>query len=267
LFRSPESPGVSPRRHPRTPRRPGGPPPPRHRPSARRPRDDPCPSADSYTFPRACRAASSSTTSAARNASRDRSCEPFLFRTDRGACPRHAYWRRRARRPLLIARAYGATASIAFPIPGRPGGLADEKCRTWPALGRMHAMSQTKDFRDTVERELSYDPLVDNSDISVKNVDGDVALNGTVPSYPQYLEAAAAARRVAGVTATANDALTLGHTEPAPVQATAKNGDITLSGAVRCAAEQAAAEAMIADLTGVRSVTNNIQIRDDADPV
>jgi len=128
-------------------------------------------------------------------------------------------------------------------------------------------MSQTKDFRDTVERELSYDPLVDNSDISVKNVDGDVALNGTVPSYPQYLEAAAAARRVAGVTATANDALTLGHTEPVPVQATAKNGDITLSGAVRCAAEQAAAEAMIADLTGVRSVTNNIQIRDDADPV
>ena len=29
---------------------------------------------------------------------------------------------------------------------------------------------------------------------------GDVALNGTVPSYPQYLEAATAARRVVGVT-------------------------------------------------------------------
>ena len=57
-------------------------------------------------------------------------------------------------------------------------------------------MSQTKDIRDAVEGELSYDPLVDDSDISVKNINGDVALNGTVPSYPQYLEAAAAARRV-----------------------------------------------------------------------
>ena len=60
-------------------------------------------------------------------------------------------------------------------------------------------MSQTKDIREAVEGELSYDPLVDDSDISVKNINGDVALNGTVPSYPQYLEAAAAARRVAGV--------------------------------------------------------------------
>ena len=32
------------------------------------------------------------------------------------------------------------------------------------------------------------------------NVNGDAALNGTVPSYPQYMEAAAAAQRVAGVT-------------------------------------------------------------------
>ena len=60
-------------------------------------------------------------------------------------------------------------------------------------------MSQTKDIRAAVEGELSYDPLIDDSDISVKNINGDVALNGTVPSYPQYVEAAAAARRVAGV--------------------------------------------------------------------
>jgi hypothetical protein len=60
-------------------------------------------------------------------------------------------------------------------------------------------MSQTKDIRDAVERELSYDPAVDDSDISVKNINGDVALNGTVPTYPQYVEAAAAARRVTGV--------------------------------------------------------------------
>src|SRR5260370_33784048 len=35
--------------------------------------------------------------------------------------------------------------------------------------------------------------------ITVKDLNGEVALNGTVPSYPQYLEAAAAAQRVEGV--------------------------------------------------------------------
>src|SRR5580704_10269201 len=111
---------------------------------------------------------------------------------------------------------------------------------TWPATGRTQPMSQTKDIRDAVERELSYDPLVDDSDISVVNINGDVALNGTVPSYPQYLEAATAARRVAGVkklqshlevvlpdgayrddatlTTAANNALALNVTVPAGVE-------------------------------------------------
>src|ERR1700749_2705275 len=60
-------------------------------------------------------------------------------------------------------------------------------------------MSSTKDIRDSVEAELTFDPLVDATDVTVKNINGDVALNGTVPSYPQYLEAATAAQRVAGV--------------------------------------------------------------------
>jgi hypothetical protein len=38
------------------------------------------------------------------------------------------------------------------------------------------AISQTKDIRAAVERELGYDPLIDDSDISVKNLNGDVAL-------------------------------------------------------------------------------------------
>ena len=59
-------------------------------------------------------------------------------------------------------------------------------------------MTKTQDIRGAVEDELSYDPLVDMSNITVKNTNGDVALNGTVPSFPQYMEAAAA-RRVAGV--------------------------------------------------------------------
>ena len=60
-------------------------------------------------------------------------------------------------------------------------------------------MGRTKDIREAVEAELKFDPLVDDADIHVMNMNGDVALNGTVPSYPQYLEAAAAAQRVSGV--------------------------------------------------------------------
>ena len=104
-------------------------------------------------------------------------------------------------------------------------------------------MGTTKDIRDAVNAELKFDPLVDDADIHVVNASGDVALNGTVPSYPQYLEAAAAARRVGGVknvhnhlevvlpdadvrddallTTVANNALTLNVTVPDGVEATA----------------------------------------------
>ena len=150
-------------------------------------------------------------------------------------------------------------------------------------------MSQTKDIRDAVERELGYDPLVDDTDISVKNISGDVALNGTVPSYPQYLEAAAAARRVGGVkklqnhlevvlppetyrddpalTTAANNALTLNVTVPDGVEATAKNGNLTLTGIVSYGTERTAAEQAVTYLTGVRNVRDDIEISTDADPI
>ena len=54
-------------------------------------------------------------------------------------------------------------------------------------------VSKTKDVRAAVEGELGFDPKVDATDITVRNIAGDVTLAGTVPSYPQYLEAAAAA--------------------------------------------------------------------------
>jgi hypothetical protein len=55
------------------------------------------------------------------------------------------------------------------------------------------------DIREAVEAELTFDPLMDQTNITVKNMNGEVALNGTVPIYPQCLEAAAAERRIAGV--------------------------------------------------------------------
>jgi osmotically-inducible protein OsmY len=150
-------------------------------------------------------------------------------------------------------------------------------------------MSKTKDTRMAVEDEPVFDPLVDTSDIRVENLGGDVALNGSVPSYPQYLEAAEAARRVAGVisvhnhlevllppvdyrddaalTANANNSLTLNITVPGTVEAVAHNGTIELSGSVRYGSERAEAEATVAGLTGVRNVKDDIQISWDADPV
>ena len=150
-------------------------------------------------------------------------------------------------------------------------------------------MGKTKDIRGAVEAELTFDPLVDAANITVKNMNGEVALNGTVPNYPQYQEAAAAAQRVAGVTnvrnhlevvlppgdyrddpmlgTAANNALALNVTVPDGVQATAGNGNLTLTGTVSYGAERAAAELAVAGLTGVRNIKDDIEIAYDADPV
>jgi osmotically-inducible protein OsmY len=150
-------------------------------------------------------------------------------------------------------------------------------------------MAKTKDVRAAVEKELSFDPMVDSADITVRNINGDVALNGTVPSYPQYLAAAAAARRVAGVTdvhnhlqvvlpdsdyrddvklaTAANNALAANVTVPDNVEATAYDGDVTLAGTVAYGSQRAAAEAAVARQAGVRNVIDEIEIVFDADPV
>jgi osmotically-inducible protein OsmY len=150
-------------------------------------------------------------------------------------------------------------------------------------------MGTTKDVREAVEAEFRFDPLVDETDITVRNISGDVALNGTVPSYPQYIEATAAAQRVAGVknvhnhlavllpdgdyrddamlTTAANNTLTLNITVPDGVEATADDGNLTLTGLVNYGREREAAELAVAGLTGVRNVRNDIDISYDTDPV
>lgn len=150
-------------------------------------------------------------------------------------------------------------------------------------------MAKTKDVRAAVEAELGFDPLVDSADITVVNIGGNVNLTGTVPSYPQYLEAAAAARRVAGVatvdnnlqvvlpesdyrddaklTTAANNALAANVIVPDSVEATADDGNITLTGTVSYGPERAAAEAAVSGLIGVRNVRNDIDISYVIDPV
>jgi osmotically-inducible protein OsmY len=150
-------------------------------------------------------------------------------------------------------------------------------------------MGKTTDIRAAVEAELKFDPQVDDADVHIMNMNGDVALNGTVPSYPQYLEAAAATQRVSGVknvynhlevalpeadfrddamlTTAANNALTQNITVPDGVEATALDGNLTLTGTVSYGTERAAAERAVAGLTGVRNVRDDIEISYDADPV
>jgi osmotically-inducible protein OsmY len=108
-----------------------------------------------------------------------------------------------------------------------------------------------------------------------------------VPSYSQYLEAAAAARRVAGVRqvhnhlavelsdadyrddvapATAANALLWDVAVPAG-EATASNGNLTLTGIVSHGAEHTAAELAVGRLIGVPGIKDEIDISyDAADP-
>ena len=150
-------------------------------------------------------------------------------------------------------------------------------------------MGKTKDVRAAVDKELGFDSGVDSAHITVRNIGGDVTLTGTVPRYPQYMEAAAAARRVAGVTGVhnhlevvlpdgdfrddvqlataANNALAQNVTVPDTVEATAEDGNITLTGTVSYGTERAAAVAAVAGLAGVRNVIDDIDISYVIDPV
>lgn len=148
-------------------------------------------------------------------------------------------------------------------------------------------MGRNRDVRGAVQKELTGDPLVDASDITVINVNGDVALNGTVRTYTQYLKAAEAAWRVAAITSVhnhlkvvlapgdyrddaslttaANNALAADETVPESVEAAARNGNLTLTGAVQYNSQRVAAENAVSGVTGVCSVKDHIDLVFDAD--
>ena len=69
------------------------------------------------------------------------------------------------------------------------------------------------------------------------------------------------------LTTTANNALALNATVPDGVEATARDGNLTLTGAVEYGRQRNAAELAVAGLTGVRNVKDDIDISYDADPV
>jgi osmotically-inducible protein OsmY len=119
-----------------------------------------------------------------------------------------------------------------------------------------------RDIRAAVHEELVADPLVDADDIVVEVFNGEVSLNGTVPTQDQDAKAVAAAGRVAGVTVVhnllaialpsrdygddaalaqlVNAALAANRAVPDGVRATARHGDIFLTGTVSYGAQRAA---------------------------
>ena len=143
-------------------------------------------------------------------------------------------------------------------------------------------MSAAGNIRGAVFQALTSDPRIDANDIEVDMEMNHVILNGTVPSQEQVSEATQAASRVPGVgqvynmlavalpsqdygddvalAVDANDALGANTAVPAGVKASAREGNITLTGTVSTTAQRSAAEDTMAGVGGVLSVINEIVI-------
>jgi osmotically-inducible protein OsmY len=143
-------------------------------------------------------------------------------------------------------------------------------------------MATSSDIGAAVYEELRVDPLIDTDDIEVKVLNGDVLLNGTVPSQAQSSEATVAARRVGGVTAVhnllgvalpsedygddaalaqlASDALAATVRGSEGIQVSAHKGNVVLTGIVSSSAQRVAAENAVAGCAGMVSISNEILV-------
>jgi osmotically-inducible protein OsmY len=135
-------------------------------------------------------------------------------------------------------------------------------------------------LRDAVMRQLDWDPEVDASAIGVAAKNGAVTLTGFIDSYSGKLAAERAAKLVHGVRAVANDigvrlrlertdadiaddaarALELRSAMLRSVQATVRNGHLTLTGTVEWLYQKDSAETAVAHIRGVRGVSNHITV-------
>jgi len=134
--------------------------------------------------------------------------------------------------------------------------------------------------RDSVLRQLEWDPEVDASAIGVAAKDRTVTLTGYIDTYAGKLAAERAAKRVRGVRAVANDiavrpriertdaalaadvvrALELRSTVPENVQAAVHSGHVTLTGQAMWEFQRRDAEKAVRHIRGVRGVFNRIAL-------
>lgn len=142
------------------------------------------------------------------------------------------------------------------------------------------ATTQEQRVRDSILRDLEWDPQLDASRVGVTVEDGIVTLSGYVDTYAAKLAAERCARKVYGVQGIANElqvALSEERTDPdlardaasalktrvdvpPGIQVTVRNGVLTIAGSVQWMYQKAAAERAVKYLRGVRSVLNDITI-------
>jgi osmotically-inducible protein OsmY len=142
-------------------------------------------------------------------------------------------------------------------------------------------------IRKDVEDELAWEPSVDEAGIGVAVANGIVSLSGKVESYGEKSRAEAAALRVRGVQAVANDLVVdvgvgLQRTDAEVAQAAliaiglmvavpqdaikvvVRDGEVTLEGEVEWDYQREAAARAVRDLAGVKNVHNRIALKPKA---
>ncbi|MCI3179246.1 ornithine aminotransferase [Caulobacter sp. CCUG 60055] len=145
-------------------------------------------------------------------------------------------------------------------------------------------MGNDSNIRNDVLAELKFEPQVADAAVGVTVADGVVTLSGHVSSYAEKLAAEAAAKRVKGVRAIAEDIevrlpyevvhddaeiakraaniMTWNIVAPKTgVKVKVENGWVTLSGEVDWTYKREEVERIVRHLTGVRGVTNLITLR------
>jgi osmotically-inducible protein OsmY len=145
-------------------------------------------------------------------------------------------------------------------------------------------MRSDDEIKRDVEKELAWDPDIDEADIAVAVKDGVAMLSGFARSYGQRRAAEEAAKRVAGVLGVVNDVevrLPFIHRRPDPeiardavdaiklwlpfsyenIKAVVKDGWITLEGEVEWNYQREAAEKAVTRLKGVKGASNFIQVK------
>jgi osmotically-inducible protein OsmY len=148
-------------------------------------------------------------------------------------------------------------------------------------------MKTDSELRRDVERELEWDPSIDARNIGVAVKNGVVTLTGYVSSYADKWRAERIAKRVAGVSAIANEIevkLSTERTDPDIAEAAraalksdsrvpadrikviVERGWVTLEGTVDYYYQKSAAESDVRYIAGVRGVTNALVVTPKVSP-
>jgi osmotically-inducible protein OsmY len=145
-------------------------------------------------------------------------------------------------------------------------------------------MKTDSEIQQEVLRELKWDTRVEETDVGVEVDAGVVTLTGTVSSWAKKMAAQEAAHRVAGVLDVANDIKvkipgSAGRTDTdiaravrnalewnvfvpeKNIRSTVSDGWVTLEGDVDFWTHRDDAESSVRNLSGVRGVTNKIEIK------